>query len=159
MAREKKRPTAEQLEAEAAILKRQGAAWDLRLGGLSYRAIGKKLDCSHETVRQDIEAELQRLAESNADKAGVHRQLELERLDKYIRVLDHWIESGNIAAVGMAIKVQERRAKLLGLDAPTKQETTGTVDINITDAKSRLTHLINRTASRVGTPSDTEPTE
>lgn len=125
MARKEKKQTAEDLAAIAAIVKRQGLAFEFRIAGLSYRAIGAKLGVSHETIRQDVESELQRQADANAEKAGIHRELELERLDKYIRVLDHWIESGNIGAVGMAVRVMERRAKMLGLDAPTK------VDANV----------------------------
>ena len=33
--------------------------------------------------------------------------------------------SGDVPSVGMALRVAERRARLLGLDAPTRQELTG----------------------------------
>lgn len=129
MARKEKSKTPDELVKEAEIVKRQGMAFDFRIAGFSYRSIGEKLGVSHETVRQDVERELQRQADANTSKAGIQRELELERLDKYIRVLDNWIEAGNIGAVGMAVKVMERRAKLLGLDAPTKVDTkiTGTL--------------------------------
>lgn len=107
------------------ILKRQMIALDLRISGLSYRAIADKLSkpddtISHVQVYRDIENELARLADLRADKAETLRELELQRLDKIINSLDAWVASGNVGAVNAWIKASERRAKLLGLDAPTK---------------------------------------
>jgi hypothetical protein len=144
---------------EANIVERQLLALELRKMGLSYRAIGTKLSVSHEQARQDVEAELESLSKEREGKLEQYRQLELERLDGIMKSLDNWVSAGNPQAVMAYLKAMERRAKLIGLDAPTKQETTGTVDVNISDAKSRLAHLINRTASRGETPKDTESTE
>lgn len=124
MARKPKQQTAEQLAADAAILQRQETAWNLRIGGLSYRAIGAKLGVSHETIRLDIENELTRLASLRTDKIDTLRELELQRLDKILASLDVWVASGNVGAVNAWIKASERRAKLLGLDAPTKVAPT-----------------------------------
>lgn len=104
------------------ILQRQMLALELRIKGLSYRAIADRLKCSHETVRLDIEGELKRLADLNIEKAAELRELELVRLDKIIYSLSNWVESGNIGAASVYIKASERRSKLLGLDAPTKHE-------------------------------------
>lgn len=108
----------------AEIVKRQTLALDLRIAGFSYRAIGEKIKISHEQARKDVEHELQRLDKLSADKVAIHRQLELERLDKITKALDHWIESGNMGAINTVLKAMERRAKLLGLDAPVKQDVT-----------------------------------
>lgn len=102
------------------ISQRQILALDLRISGLSFRAIGEKLGISHQQVFRDIENELARLADLRADKAETLRELELQRLDKIINSLDAWVASGNVGAVNAWIKASERRAKLLGLDAPTK---------------------------------------
>lgn len=104
------------------ILQRQMLALELRIKGMSYRAIADRLKCSHETVRLDIEGELKRLADLNIEKAAELRELELVRLDKIIYSLSNWVESGNIGAASVYIKASERRSKLLGLDAPTKHE-------------------------------------
>ena len=124
MPRKEKKKTPEQLAAENAVLKRQETALDLRISGLSYRAIGSKLSVSHETVRQDVEEELERLASLRVEKTDVLRELELQRLDKIIESLDSWVSSGNVGAVNAWLKASERRAKLLGLDAPVKQDIT-----------------------------------
>lgn len=104
---------------QANILERQLQAVELRKSGLSYREIGKRLDCSHEQARRDIESELKRLASERADKTEELRQLELERLDMLLKGLWPMAAVGNTGAVMSWLKVSERRAKLLGLDAPT----------------------------------------
>lgn len=107
------------------ILKRQLAALDMRIGGLSYRAIADKLSTaestiSHVQIYRDIENELKRLADLRADKTETLRELELQRIDKIVEHLDSWVASGNVGAVNAWLKASERRSKLLGLDAPSK---------------------------------------
>jgi hypothetical protein len=107
------------------ILERQLQALELRKAGFTYRAIGDKLGVDHTTVYKDIQHELQRLAEQQRDSADELRQLELERLDMLLKGLEPMASVGNPGAVNSYLKVMERRAKLLGLDAPVRQEVTG----------------------------------
>ena len=100
------------------ILERQIQALELRKSGWSYRKIGEKLGVSYETARKDVEGELKILDQANEDKRNELRQLELERLDKITSALDHWLEAGSVPAINAYLKAMERRAKLLGLDAP-----------------------------------------
>lgn len=104
------------------IIARQIKALDLRISGFSFRAIGEKLEVSHQQVYRDIENELERLAKLRDDKTETLRELELQRLDKLYKNLDHWASAGNISAALALVKVGERRSKLLGLDAPAKHE-------------------------------------
>ena len=104
------------------ILERQLLALELKKSGFSYRQIGERLNCSHEQARQDVEKELTRLAGERDGNVEALRELELQRLEKVIKALDHWIESGNTQAVGVYLRAMERKAKLLGLDAPEKKD-------------------------------------
>jgi len=52
-------------------------------------------------------------------------QVELERLDALTLAYMAGALSGNEKHAHLALKIMERRAKLLGLDAPSKQEITG----------------------------------
>ncbi len=115
-----KRTEAEQIK----IAERRSLALDHRKAGLSYRAIGKKLNISYVQARRDIEAELAILAKQRTDKTEALRQLELERLDMLTNGLEPMAKVGNPGAVNSFLRVMERRAKLLGLDAPVKTDLT-----------------------------------
>ena len=62
------------------------------------------------------------------------RTLELERLDRLLLGVWGQAAKGNQGAVDRALKIMERRARLLGLDAPTKvqQENVGDTVIRMT---------------------------
>ena len=110
---------------EIAAAERQRRALELRKGGASLRAIGDALGCSHETARQDVAAALAALvAETRAD-AEVYRTLELERLDAL--QLAHWSKAmrGDYQSSMVLLRVFERRARLLGLDATAEQPGIG----------------------------------
>lgn len=109
----------------ANILERQLLALDLRKAGLTYRAIASKLGVNHQTAYNDVMNELKRLAAQRSESAEELRQLELEKLDKYETHLTNWAEAGSVEAIKALLKIQERRAKLLGLDAPEKIEHKG----------------------------------
>lgn len=113
---------------KVSIAERKLQALDLRKAGYSYRAIGKKLNISHEQARQDVEEELRRLADERKDEATELLQLELERLDMLIIGLEPMARVGKPDAVNAFLKCMERRAKLLGLDAPVKQDIS--VDVS-----------------------------
>ena len=112
-------------QEKGAILERQLQALELRKGGFTYREIGKRLGVSHVQAHRDIQEELKHLASLRSESAEELRQLELEKLDNYERNLSHWADAGSVEAVRTLIKIQERRAKLLGLDAPEKIEHKG----------------------------------
>lgn len=113
-----KQSTAEQ----GAILQRQLQALELRKRGLSYRAIGEKLEVDHTTAYKDVMKELSRLAKERDGKLEELRQLELERLDMLLLALEPMARVGDTSAVTAYLKTMERRAKYLGLDAPEKHE-------------------------------------
>lgn len=118
------------------IEERRQQALDYRKAGYSYRDIGARLDVSHEQVRRDIEAALAALVDDTKDSAGQLRQLELERLDMLTKALEPMAKVGNPGAVNSFLRVMERRAKLLGLDAPVKQDIS--VDVTkLTDDELR----------------------
>lgn len=101
-------------------------ALELRKQGKSYRAIGAALGVDHKTALTDVRTALQRLLEQERESVDELRTIELERLDALLDAL--WVNAtnerfrGQTRAVEMALKVMERRAKLLGLDAPTRQD-------------------------------------
>ena len=106
-------------------------AFELRRAGGSYRQIAKALAIDTHTAWADVAAELAALRGQTVEQAQELRALELERFDQMVAGLWPQIQKGSPPAVTAAIRVSERRARLLGLDEPvvTKSEFTGSVGV------------------------------
>jgi hypothetical protein len=111
-------------QKEAAAVRRQKSL-DLRIAGVRYRQIGAQLDVSHQTAYRDVQTALGELATLQAGKAEKLRELEVERCDRLTLALWPKARTGDEKAVRAVIAVMDRRARLLGLDAPTKLEHAG----------------------------------
>ena len=101
----------------------------LRKAGGSYREIAGQLAVDVATAYADVRAELAALREQTVEEAKELRDLELQRFDEMTAGLWPQIRAGSPPAVTAAIRVSERRARLLGLDEPvvTKSELTGSL--------------------------------
>lgn len=113
-------------------------AYDLRLRGWSYRTIGKELGVSHVTAMRWV---TDYLAEVTLPLVDEVRKTEVDRMQRYLKVLDERVEDGDDKAVSLAIKVSERLCKMLGADMPTqisveRTETTQ-MDLAIMDLIAR----------------------
>lgn len=106
-------------------LGREAEAIELRKQGLTYGQIGEMLGISemgaHKCVSRALDKFKTELSEQTADV----RQLELQRLDALFYGVWLKAQSGDPSSIGSAIKIMERRAKLLGLDAASKNELSG----------------------------------
>ena len=116
-----------QVQNPALIQERKLQALDLRKAGLSYRQIGEELNVSYQTAWQDVRAAMKALAQVENGRADEVRRIELQRLDELWRGLWADATGGDPAAIRAALGLMERRAKLLGLDAPAKTEHSGNV--------------------------------
>lgn len=103
-------------------LDKQKKALELRKAGVSYESIASVLGYkSASGAHRAVGAALKKTLQEPADDL---RNLELERLDKLLSGLWSRASGGNEYAVDRILKIMERRARLLGLDAPTKQDIT-----------------------------------
>ena len=98
-------------------------ALELRKAGVTYQAIADQLGYAnargaHKAVASALKATLREPAEEL-------RTMELERLDAMLLPLWRRVQQGDERAVDRALKIMERRARLLGLDAPSKTEQSG----------------------------------
>ncbi len=96
----------------------------LRKTGATYEQIAAHLGYSN---RQSANrAVLRLLAAHEAENVADLRTLENMRLDDLLFAVYKAAKSGDLGAIDRALRIAERRAKLWGLDAPVKQEISGT---------------------------------
>ena len=100
----------------------------LRAAGATYREIGQALDIDHTWARTLVLRSLDKAAYEAAD---VMRVEEGERLDRLQRAVWQQALGGDVRAVTAVLRIMERRARLFGLDAPTKVEVTSDADEQI----------------------------
>lgn len=112
--RRSSRPAA-QVQAEA--------VYEARLRGESYRKIAEDLDISASAAMKMFRDQLERLTEDESSNIELIRRTELERLDAMLDKAWAIIEKGGtnaLFAIDRVVRLMERRAKYLGLDAPVK---------------------------------------
>ena len=107
------------------------AALELRTRGLNYTQIGEKLGCARSTACRYVLSELENLADKCREEAVHVRDLELQRLDDlYLLAYRAIIRGNDLAGIDRCLRIMERRAKLLGLDAAAKVDVQGLVEIH-----------------------------
>jgi DNA-binding Lrp family transcriptional regulator len=90
-------------------------ALELRKAGATYDTIAARLGVTRTAVINMVRRMLQ---ETAAAPAAEVRELELHRLDTMILGLWQQARSGDVQAIDRVLKIMDRRASYLGLDAP-----------------------------------------
>lgn len=102
------------IEAQA----RQLQALELRKAGIGYNAIAAQLGYSSRSgAHKAVMTALRKTLQEPADEV---RKLELERLDALLAEL--WKKKEKLLYIDRILRLMERKAKLLGLDAPQRTE-------------------------------------
>lgn len=168
-------PASRAKRADTAQRRRQ--AIDMRMAGHSYQRIADELGyTSRGAACQDITRALEQAVAEQVISVEAYREEELQRLDALLTeawaVLkrDHLTVSHGkvvyddstgkpilddgptLAAIDRILKIQERRAKYLGLDAPTRVEaiTVDAIDAEIARLAAELEG--DQTGTAAGTP-------
>lgn len=97
----------------------------LRCTGATYRAIAKEINVSVSTAHDLVSKAVAERREQKAQRTDELVELELERCDQLQRALAKKAADGNERAIATTLRIMERRARLLGLDAAPKLELTG----------------------------------
>lgn len=116
-----RRTTAAQIAQSETVLK----CLELRLSGKSYQQIARATGWTPTRVHRQITLALDRAAALTQDAASHLRTLAIERLDVMLQGIWPRVIMGDDQAIQAALKIEERRAKLAGLDAPNRQELSG----------------------------------
>src|SRR5262249_14892377 len=99
---------------------RRTQALALRRAGKHYSEIAAALGCSESRAHQIVTLELERINTERSEQAEAVRTLELQRLDVLLGAVWEKAQAGDVQAIDRVLSIQARRAKLLGLDAPSK---------------------------------------
>ena len=106
----------------------QRKAWEMRLRGVPQFQIAAELQISEGFVSGLLKKAREELVEQNRLDAATATGEQVGRLDRMIAALSAAAEAGDVKAVQALLAVEDRRAKLLGLDAATRKAvdlTTG----------------------------------
>lgn len=102
---------------------REVQALELRRAGYSYAEIARAMGLSgKDTVHNIVGRALERCVREPADAVV---ELETQRLDQLFKAVLPTALTGDPASVNSALRVMERRARLLGLDAPAQVHVQG----------------------------------
>jgi hypothetical protein len=116
----KKRPSAYTRQQILLGLERRRKALELRMQGATYKEIGVQLGCTALRAGQLVRDIMQtRIAELD-DLVREQAELQNARLDVAVKALWPEILKGDCDSINALIRVEERRARLHGLDAPQK---------------------------------------
>lgn len=134
-------------------VEKQRRCLDLRRAGVTYDVIAEQVGYSnagaaYNAVKSALKATLQ-------EPADEIRVLESDRLDRLERALWPAALNGDQGAIDRILRISERRARLLGLDAPLKQHVEVTAYEGGTDIDrevARLADTLRRTRDRSPLP-------
>ena len=128
-------------EQRAEVLRQ---AWELRLGGWSHNDIARKLGITRQLVTEVLTQHRKELEEYVLANATEERKEAAARLDHLLQSVWTQAKEGDLKAVGTVLSIEERRAKLHGLDAVTKSAldlTSGGEPIKFTVTIPRVTRV------------------
>jgi hypothetical protein len=119
------------LASKVTSLERKLQALELRKAGASYRTIAERLGYAsasgaHKAVASALKATLR-------EPAGEVRTLELERLDAALLAIWRRVQNGDDRAIDRLLRIMERRARMLGLDATPATKVSFTIEDVVRD--------------------------
>lgn len=139
----KKAPEPELLEQEAKVieLRRSGATWSVIAERVGYAGPSGAYKAYQRAAERMIRPNLEEL-----------RDTELDRLDRLQLGLWGKAIQGDVRAVDSVLRIIDRRARLLGLDAPSQvnlKAEVNTYDANSIDSEvARLIQILDSGAAR-----------
>ena len=109
---------AHQRKIDALEMRKAGHTFQVIADNLGYRGPSGAYDAVMSAIKTTLQ-----------EPADELRKMEVERFDVMINSLWPKVLNGDARATEVAVKVMERRAKMLGIDAPEKREDTHTIRV------------------------------
>lgn len=134
------------------IAERREKVAELTLSGFSQRSIAKRLDVSLGTVNADLQQIRRDWAELRAGKYEEYVGQQMARLTQLERALAPGLAERDLAAIDRALKILDRRARLLGLDAPQAM----TLSFSVEEGRQKVLDYLDQIDAATG-HSDDDP--
>lgn len=96
-------------------------AVEYRKMGMTYEAIAQQLRITRQAAHKTVHKAMSEVQTRQYEDASIVKVMELENLDRLQLAAWPGAMKGNHLLIDRVLKIQERRAKLLGLDAPEKK--------------------------------------
>ena len=126
--------TAKRTKIKAEVIQKERDCLLMRQQGFTFEEIAHKLAYKGESGAR--EAFRRALVRTLQEPASEVRELELSRLDALMTVAWDKAMSGDLKAIDRVLKIQDRRARYLGIDAPQQTQIEVTrYDGNIIDSQ------------------------
>ena len=126
----------------------QNGALKLRLQGYTYREIGEKQGTSHMAAYGEVLSALEAVKRETHENAEKLRDLEVHRMDAILAEL--WPRKADPRTADTILRLMDRRAKLMGLDAAQQSEMKVTGLEGLTDEQiaSRIEDIVQSARAR-----------
>lgn len=99
---------------------KQKKALNLRRAGLTFQEIGDTIGCTRGYAYKLVSRALQEYRTETEEAVKDLRATECARIDQVLRGIWPKAINGNLGAIDRFVKLTDQRAKLLGINAPTK---------------------------------------
>ncbi len=119
---------------ELALQHRKKTALQLRLEGMTYTDIAESMSMSVSTVHGYVKDSISAITKEDAEAL---RDVEVARLDALQHAVWDRALDGELKAVDTALKIIDRRIRLLGLDMP-QQVAMGPNDVDLDATVEKL---------------------
>ena len=130
-------------------IERDRQAIELRRAGASFDQIARQLGYANKSVAYNaVSRALKRTMASMSLDADAYRQLTMDRLDAMLLGVWRSATQGDVQAISAVLRIEERRANMLGLDAPKRTEVTGQ-DGGPIEVDQRVTYSVEERQQRI----------
>jgi DNA-binding transcriptional MerR regulator len=141
-------------ETRASQKERRQQALSLLMAGFSFEQIGARMDMSESTAKTLIGRLLSRVVNEAAEEM---RALENARLDRAQTAIWSKVIAGDLASIDVFLRISQRRAKMNGLDEPTRVNLSINVRQEMEQALNQLESVVLGEATVVDADPDETP--
>lgn len=126
----------------------------LRSQGWTLLEIAHDLGITKQGAFKLIAKALEKMERTTAEAA---RTMSVERLDRWTKAISPAADNGDLDAIDRGVRIEARRASLLGLDAPTKTDASVAVGMTLSPEQAlQLAEGVRARAAQLLAPKDEE---